>query len=93
MRLTLLADAMERAAEQQATRVQVVLAAPAGNKVFHGQLARESLRTLGPAIPSVWPKLLRRPDRFGYVDSAVLVARRAATDPALRERYGHMLHD
>lgn len=88
---------MERAAELGARRVRVVLCAPAANRELADALAPVH-RHLGggpgalahaPAatVADAWRALLRRPDRFAFLDTARLVAPEAPTSAEFKRRY------
>jgi hypothetical protein len=87
LRLQLLAAAMERHYEHDATTVRVVLAAPIGNSAFHREVP-VALRHHGDTVTAVWHEILREPDRFVTVDTAMLLRR--ADHGALVDRYRHL---
>jgi hypothetical protein len=98
-RLTMLADRMERAAEQGAERVRLVYVAPARNTELWASLNRESHRALAAQLRDgsderpvevVWSAMCKRPDRFVYLDSATFVDEQAPTSDDYRSRYGHV---
>lgn len=100
--LQCLAWRMERAGELGARRVRVVLCAPAANRGLvdaltpvhrrlgggPGALAHAPVATMADA----WRALLRRPDRFAFLDTAHLVAPGAPTSWEFKRRY-HDLAD
>jgi hypothetical protein len=98
-RLTLLADLMERAAEQGADRVRLLYVAPARNTELWTSLNRASHRALaaqlcgGPEerpVEEVWSAMCKRPDRFVFLDGATFVDDGAPTSEQYRSRYGHV---
>lgn len=87
MRQQLLAHELEKERAHGVDRVRVAHVMPAGNCAFHQSLYGDQVRQLGATVGEVWHRLLRRPDRFVEIDSAVFV------DPAITsadyvERYG-----
>lgn len=90
LRLQLLAWRMEAAQELGADRVRLVYAAPSGNERLWRSLHRPPYSALGDDLRIIWPRLLRRPDRFVVFDTAVLVAEGAVTSSEFKARYGHL---
>jgi hypothetical protein len=90
VRQQMLAWLMEQDHEQDATRVRVVHVAPRANEEYYASLNRDSHRAAGGDVSKVWAKMLRRPDRFEAIDSAIFTDEaRQLTSPAYRSRYGH----
>ena len=97
-RLQLLAQAMERAPNSGCDRVLVVVIVPEGNLDYRTRVPSSPLRDRFPGVPlaELWPRLLRRPDRFALTSFDSLLAsfpsgEFPAIEPALREvrnRYG-----
>jgi hypothetical protein len=90
VRQQLLAYELEKAAEHGAERVRVVHVLPAGNAAYQASLHGAAAMKLGATVKDVWQCLLRLPDRFVPLDSAVFL------DPAITsmhyiERYGDAL--
>jgi hypothetical protein len=73
MRQQLLAHELEKAHEHGVDRVRVVHVLPAGNTTYQASLYGEEAMRLGATVKEVWQRLLRRPDRFVPVDSAVFL--------------------
>ena len=71
MRQQLLAHALEASGAPGASRVRVVHVSPSGNVAYQASLVREEHRALGATVSAVWQQLLRRPERFLSLDSAV----------------------
>jgi hypothetical protein len=93
MRLQLLAWRMETAHELDVDRVRVVYMAPSANGELARSFNRPSLRALaGPSgsVFDAWRALLRRPDRFVFLDTAALVTPDAPPSAEFRARYGHI---
>lgn len=101
--LQCLAWRMEQAAELGAHRVRVVLCAPAGNGELLDALAPVH-RQLGggpgalahapvTTVAEAWRALLRRPDRFAFLDTARLVSRDAPTSAEFKGRYRDLADD
>lgn len=90
VRQQLLAHELEKTAAHGAERVRVVHVLPAGNAAYqtslHGTLARQ----LGPSVKDVWQRLLRRPDRFVPIDSAMFLDPTVTSEDYV-ERYGDAL--
>jgi hypothetical protein len=80
VRQQLLAAALEQDGAEGAQRVRVVHVLPAGNHAYQQSLARPEHRALGNTVGEVWQRLLRHPDRFVAVDSAVFL------DPQITSR-------
>ncbi|MEY2449633.1 MAG: hypothetical protein QOH79_3109 [Acidimicrobiaceae bacterium] len=93
MRLQLLAWQMERAQELEADCVRLVIAAPSANHPLMQSFNRPSLRALagpGGTILDAWRAMLRRPDRFAYLDTATLISAGSPTSSDFKSRYGHL---
>lgn len=73
MRQQLLAHELEKDRTLGAERVRVVHVLPAGNTAYQQSIHRTSQRALGVTVGEVWHQLLRRPDRFVSVDSALFL--------------------
>jgi hypothetical protein len=91
-RLQLLAQAMERAPNSGCDRVLVVVIVPEGNLDYRTRVPDSPLRDRFPGVPlaELWPRLLRRPDRFALSSFDSLLAsfpsgEFPAVEPALRE--------
>lgn len=87
VRQQLLAHELEKAGAHGADRVRVVHVLPAGNTGYHASLHGALSPLLGTTVKEVWQRLLRQPDRFVAMDSAVFL------DPEITschyvERYG-----
>jgi len=91
MRLTLLAHCIERAGEQGVDRVRVLYVSPAANGALHASPCTEGYRkVMGKAsYQATWPKLLRKPDRMVFMDSATLLDAALPLDHEYRSRYTH----
>lgn len=90
-RLQLLAHVTER--QGHAERVRVVYAAPSRNTELWSSLPRMSHRRAGGRaihdLRDLWPHLLRRPDRWAWLNTDDLVASSGPMSAAYRDRYGH----
>lgn len=73
MRQQLLAHELEKARAFGADRVRVIHVLPSANDDYQASLHRNSTKELGDSVSTVWQALLRRPDRFVSVDSAVFL--------------------
>lgn len=98
MRQQLLAWRMEQVRELGAERVRLVVVAPSLNHELATSYEPEALKgsaALGddPTVHEIWRRLLRRPDRFVYIDGAEFVAPRAPTSDEFKARYGHIRVD
>lgn len=87
VRQQLLANELEKAAAHGALRVRVAHVLPASNAAYHASLHGTLTPQIGPTVKDVWQRLLRRPDRFVPIDSALFL------DPTITsehyvERYG-----
>ena len=95
LRLHLLAREMEKASEGDATTVRVVYAAPARNlaiwKAMNEALATSD-RTAVSAV-AAWQGLLKRPETFAYLDTALLVRPDSPASIEFKERYAHLGND
>jgi hypothetical protein len=94
MRQQLLAWRMEEARELGADVVRVVLVAPRGNEAFWSSLPGESWHALAGSRPlgvaEAFRSVLRRPDRFAWLDSATLVDEPSPLSEEFEARYGHL---
>ncbi len=72
LRLTLLAQAMERAGEMDADIVSVVHVAPRANQDFSGSLTSPELRRYGSTVSEIWSALAPR-DRFVPIATELLL--------------------
>jgi len=98
LRLQLLAWQMELARELDAERVRLVYVAPSANAELWRSLNRASHRQIRPelglrgshTVLELWRAMLRRPDRFAYVDSATLVDPSAPSSEDFKLRYAHL---
>ena len=87
MRQQLLAHALESDHAHGADVVRIVHVLPKANVAYQQSLHRASQRALGGTVAEVWGRLLRNPDRFMSIDSALFL------DPAITSaeylaRYG-----
>ena len=73
VRQQLLAHALEQHGVLGASRVRVLHISPKGNDAYQQSLARPEHRALGRTVSEVWQRLLRVPDRFLSVDSAMFL--------------------
>jgi hypothetical protein len=73
VRQQLLAHALEKDEAHGAQRVRVVHVLPAGNAAYQQSIHQPALSALGDTVSAVWKRLLRTPDRFVPVDSAVFL--------------------
>lgn len=87
VRQQLLAHGLERAQAHGVDRVRVVHVMPAGNDAYHASLHGTLTPLLGATVKDVWQRLLRQPDRFVPVDSAVFLDS-TITSKDYIERYG-----
>ena len=93
VRQQLLAHALEQSGAEGASRVRLVHVSPPANTAYQASLARPEHRALGQSVSDVWGQLLRTPDRFTSLDSAVFL------DPEITSRqymlrYAHdVVHD
>ena len=87
MRQQLLAHELEKAGAHGADRVRVVHVMPVGNSAYQASLHGMVTPLLGATVKDVWQRLLRRPDRFVSMDSAVFLDRQITSEHYL-ERYG-----
>lgn len=72
VRQQLLAHALEQDHAHGAGRVRVVHVSPGGNTAYQQSL-QPAHRGLGDSVSEVWAQMLRRPDRFVPLDSAVFL--------------------
>ncbi len=94
MRLQAPALAMEHERELDADVVRVVYVAPSTNKELWSSLTRPAYFEVAPDghLLTLWQRMLRRPDRFAYVDSGQLVgADRELVSHEYSARYGHQV--
>lgn len=87
MRQQLLAHQLEKVRAHGANRVRVVHVLPAGNLSYHSSLHGAATPQLGSTVKAVWQRLLRHPDRFIAMDSAVFLDPQI-TSPHYIDRYG-----
>ena len=80
VRQQLLAHALEQSGAEGASRVRIVHVLSPSNQEYQRSLARPEHRVLGDSVSEVWRQLLRRPDRFVSVDSAIFL------DPEITSR-------
>jgi hypothetical protein len=90
VRQQLLAHELEKARAHGADHVRVVHVTPAGNSAYDESLHGTLAPRLGTTVKEVWQRLMRHPDRFVPLDSAVFL------DPLITskhhiERYGETL--
>ena len=94
MRQQLLAWRMEQAKELGADVVRVLLVAPRGNEAFWSSLPGEPWHTLAASSPlgvaEAFRSVLRRPDRFAWLDSATLVGEDSPLSKEFKARYSHL---
>ena len=93
-RQQLLAWRMEQAHELGADVVRVVLVAPGANEAFWASLPTARWRELAGDEPfgvaKAFSSVLRRPDRFRWLDSATLVDQSSPLGEEFKTRYGHL---
>ena len=87
VRQQLLAYELEKAGAHGADRVRVVHVMPAGNSAYNASLHGTLTTLLGDTVKDVWQRLLRRPDRFVSMDSAVFLDAEITSQDYV-ERYG-----
>ena len=94
MRQQLLAWRMEQAKELGADVVRVLLVAPRGNEAFWSSLPGEPWHALAASSPlgvaEAFRSVLRRPDRFAWLDSATLVGEDSPLSKEFKTRYSHL---
>ena len=90
MRQQLLAHQLEKARAHGADRVRVVHVLPAGNNAYHASLYGTATPRLGSTVKDVWQCLLRNPDRFVPMDSAVFLDPHITSQHYI-DRYGNGL--
>ena len=94
MRQQLLAWRMEQAKELGADVVRVLLVAPRGNEAFWSSLPGEPWHALAASSPlgvaEAFRSVLRRPDRFAWLDSATLVGEGSPLSKEFKTRYSHL---
>ncbi len=90
MRQQLLAHQLESDHAHGADRVRVVHVLAAANTAYQQSIHRPAQRALGASVAEVWARLLRRPDRFVSLDSA-LFCDLGITSEEYAERYGDRL--
>jgi hypothetical protein len=89
VRQQLLADELEKVRAHGVERVRVVHVLPAGNVAYQASVHGQA-QLVGATVKEVWRRLLRCPDRFVAVDSAIFL------DPEITsthyvERFGESL--
>lgn len=87
VRQQLLAHELEKSGAHGAGRVRVVHVLPAGNTGYHASLHGTLAPLLGETVKEVWQRLLRQPDRFMAMDSAVFLDPEITSSDYV-ERYG-----
>ena len=95
MRQQLLAYELEKSQAHDVDRVRVVHVMPAANRAYNDSLYGVHALQLGNTVKEVWQRLLRRPDRFVSVDSALFLDPKI-TSEHYAQRYGapiSALHD
>lgn len=80
VRQQLLAHALEQSRAFGADRVRVLHVLPVANAAYQSSLHGDAVRKLGSNVKEVWSRLLRHPDRFVQVDSAMFL------DPTITSR-------
>lgn len=88
MRQQLLAHELEKAGAYDVERVRVVHVMPVGNLAYQTSVHGPLTSKLGTTVKDVWQRLLRRPDRFVSLDSAVFLDARITSDEYVN-RYGN----
>jgi hypothetical protein len=73
VRQQLLAHELEKSGAEGAGRVRIVHVLPVANDAYQDSLTRPEHRALGDSVGVVWNRLLRHPDRFMSVDSAIFL--------------------
>ena len=87
VRQQLLAHELEKARAHGADRVRVVHVLPCRNDAYQQSLIRPEHRAAGASVSAVWQRMLRRPDRFMSLDSALFLDPSITSDEyALRYR-------
>jgi len=87
VRQQLLAHALEQGGAEGGTRVRVVHVLSPDNVPYQQSMWRPEHRALGATVSEAWETLLRRPDRFVSVDSALFLDR-DITSSEYCHRYG-----
>jgi len=87
MRQQLLAHELEKAAAHGADRVRVVHVLPAGNSAYQSSLHGTLAPQIGATVKEVWQRLLRQPDRFVSIDSALFLDPQVTSEEYV-DRYG-----
>ena len=90
MRQQLLAHELERAETHGVDRVRVVHVLPSGNTAYQTSLYGTLAPLLGSTVKEVWQRLLRYPDRFVSIDSAMFLDPQITSKDYV-ERYGDAL--
>ena len=91
MRQQFLAGQMEAVNELGAEVVRVVVVRPSNNHELARSFNREGQRIGGlQDVYEVWRRLLRRPDRFGALDSASLLDDRSPCSDEFKARYADL---
>lgn len=87
MRQQLLAYELEKSNAHDVDRVRVAHVMPAANRAYQDSLYGVHALQLGSTVKEVWQRLLRRPDRFVSVDSALFLDPEI-TSEHYAQRYG-----
>jgi hypothetical protein len=94
-RQQLLAWQIEKLREQDVDRAVVVYAAPSRNTaLLRDSLGTHRFRQLAAPLGGLvqgWESMLRRSDRFTYIDTAPLAAAGSICTNGFRQRYAHLL--
>jgi hypothetical protein len=73
VRQQLLAHELEKSRAHGADRVRVLHVSPPANDAYQASLRRARAMAIGATVTEVWQRLLRHPDRFLSVDSALFL--------------------
>lgn len=87
VRQQLLAHELERSGVLGAERVRIVHVCPPANVGYQRSLTRPGHLAVGSTVSEVWSALVRRPDRFTSIDSAVFLDPAVTSDEYVA-RYG-----
>lgn len=87
VRQQLLAHELEKRGAHGAERVRVAHVLPAANDAYQQSLHGDHVKRLGATVKEVWHQLLRRPDRFVQLDSALFLDSAVTSDEYV-SRYG-----
>lgn len=87
MRQQLLAHELEKRHIHNADRVRVVHVLPAENDAYQSSLYGDAALGLGTTVSEVWARVLRHPDRFVHLDSALFLNPLITSDEYVH-RYG-----